>query len=97
MGRFSREEIDAAFQHFQEAADQSAKSGDWREWSECFTEDADYYEHHYGKMHGRQAIFDWIQSTIAPSWLDCRNSTASSKRLPASRHSCSTSANVVWP
>ena len=53
MGRFSREEIDAAFQHFQEAADQSAKSGDWRAWSECFTEDADYYEHHYGKMHGR--------------------------------------------
>jgi len=74
VGRFTREEIEAAFQHFQEAADQSAKTGDWRAWSECFTEDADYYEHHYGKMHGRQAIYDWIQSTMTdPAFADMRN------------------------
>ena len=63
MGQYSRQEIEDAFQHFQEAADRSAKSGDWREWSECFTEDATYYEHHYGKMEGRQAIYEWIQQT----------------------------------
>ena len=74
MGRFTRDEIEAAFQHFQEAADRSAKSGDWREWSECFTEDADYYEHHYGKMHGRDAIHQWIQTTMAdPNVADMRN------------------------
>ena len=65
MGQFTRDEIEAAFQHFQEAADRSAKSGDWREWSECFTEDADYYEHHYGKMHGREDIATWISKTMA--------------------------------
>jgi len=65
MGKFSRAEIEAAFQHFQDAAERSAKSGEWKEWSECFTEDADYYEHLYGKMHGRQAIYDWIQKTMS--------------------------------
>lgn len=74
MSRFTRAEIEAAFQHFQAAADQSAKTGDWRAWSECFTEDADYYEHHYGKMHGREAIYQWIQSTMVdPYFADMRN------------------------
>ena len=64
MGKYTRDEIEKAFQHFQDTADRSAKSGDWHEWSECFTEDAEYYEHHYGRMHGRKAIFDWIQQTM---------------------------------
>jgi hypothetical protein len=64
MGKYTRQEIDDAFRHFQEAADQSAKSKDWRAWSECFTEDASYFEHHYGKMQGRQAIYEWIQKTM---------------------------------
>ena len=64
MGKFSRAEIEDAFRHFQEAADRSAKSGDWREWSECFTEDAEYYEHHYGRFSGREAIYQWIQTTM---------------------------------
>lgn len=65
MGKFTRDEIEQAFQHFQDTADRSAKSGDWREWSECFTEDAEYYEHHYGRMQGRAAIYDWIQKTMS--------------------------------
>jgi hypothetical protein len=65
VGRFTRDEIEGAFQHFQDAADRSAKSGDWREWSECFTEDAEYYEHHYGRFKGRPAILDWIQQTMS--------------------------------
>jgi hypothetical protein len=64
MGQYSRQEIEDAFRHFQEAADRSAKSGEWREWSECFTEDATYYEHHYGRMEGREAIYRWIQKTM---------------------------------
>src|SRR5437870_5156221 len=74
VGTFTRDEIERAFQSFQDAAERSAKSGDWREWSECFTEDADYYEHHYGRMKGREAIYDWIQSTMSePINRDMRN------------------------
>jgi SnoaL-like domain len=65
MGRFDRDEIEDAFRHFQEAADRSAKSGDWTEWAGCFTEDAEYYEHHYGRMKGRTAILRWINETMA--------------------------------
>ncbi len=65
MGRYTHDEIEDAFRRFQEAADRSAKSGDWREWSECFTEDATYCEHHYGRFEGRQAIYDWIQATMS--------------------------------
>ena len=74
VGKFTRDEIEKAFQHFQDTADRSAKSGDWREWSECFTEDAEYYEHHYGRMQGRQAIYDWIQSTMTePLFAEMRD------------------------
>jgi SnoaL-like protein len=65
MGSFDRGEIEDAFRHFQDAADRSAKSGDWTEWAGCFTEDAEYYEHHYGRMKGRAAILKWINETMA--------------------------------
>ena len=65
MATFTRDEIDDAFTKFQEAAEVSAKSGDWTKWSECFTEDAEYVEHHYGKFKGRKAIYEWIQSTMS--------------------------------
>jgi hypothetical protein len=61
---YSRAEIQAAFDRFQAASATCAKSGDWREWSECFTEDASYYEHHFGRLEGRQAILDWITETM---------------------------------
>ena len=64
MGTYSRDEIEKAFQSFQDTAARCGASGDWQEWSECFTEDAEYYEHHYGRMKGRQAILDWINSTM---------------------------------
>jgi hypothetical protein len=64
VGEYTRDEIEQAFQHFQDASERSAKSGDWREWSECFTEDARYYEHHYGHFEGRAQIFDWIMKTM---------------------------------
>ena len=64
MPKFTRDEIEQAFQTFQDRAKAAGKSHDWEEWSHCFTEDADYYEHHYGRMKGRQAILDWITSTM---------------------------------
>src|SRR5688500_9778570 len=62
--KFTRDEIEQAFQTFQDRAKAAGKSHDWEEWSHCFTEDADYYEHHYGRMKGRAEILKWIQSTM---------------------------------
>jgi hypothetical protein len=64
VGTFTRQEIEDAFQRFQDKAELSATSGDWQAWSESFTEDAEYYEHHYGRFKGRDAIREWIQKTM---------------------------------
>ena len=63
---FTRAEIEDAFQRFQETAERSAKKGEWSEWvNSSFTEDAKYYEHHYGHMQGRTEILQWINATMA--------------------------------
>jgi len=62
---YTREEIEAAFTRFQEAAEESVANGDWTPWADCFTEDAEYYEHHYGRFEGRAAILQWISTTMA--------------------------------
>jgi hypothetical protein len=71
MGTYARDEIEAAFANYQAASKQAGKSGDWRPWGECFTEDAEYYEHHFGRMKGRQAIVDWITETMKAFPNDC--------------------------
>jgi hypothetical protein len=61
---FRRAEIEAAFRHYQEVAAVAAAHQDWSAWVECFTPDVHYIEHHYGEIHGREAVLDWIQSTM---------------------------------
>ncbi|MFP6605765.1 MAG: nuclear transport factor 2 family protein [Myxococcota bacterium] len=65
MGRYSRAEIEDAFQKFQETALAAGTSGDWNPWADLFTEDATYIEHLFGKMGGREAIRRWITTTMA--------------------------------
>lgn len=65
MGRWSREELEEAFQLYQETALKAGTSGDWRPWADLFTEDATYIEHHYGTFGGREAIYNWIQNTMS--------------------------------
>jgi len=65
LGRWSRDEIEEAFQLYQETALKAGTSGDWRAWADLFTEDATYVEHHYGTFGGREAIYNWIQSTMS--------------------------------
>lgn len=60
MARWSREEIEQAFDVYQTAALKGGKTGNWRDWANCFTEDATYFEHHYGRYWGRERIFEWI-------------------------------------
>lgn len=64
MGRWSREEIEEAFDKFQAGALKGAQTKDWTDWSMCFTEDATYVEHHYGRFWGRETIFNWITKTM---------------------------------
>ena len=62
---YSRSEMEAAFRRFNETAAHGGATGDWVPWSECFTEDATYYEHHYGHFTGRAEILAWITATMA--------------------------------
>jgi ketosteroid isomerase-like protein len=64
MGQWSRDEIEAAFVTYQERAAEAGRTGDWAPWAALFTEDATYFEHLYGEMHGRAAIEAWIQRTM---------------------------------
>ena len=65
MGRWSRDELEEAFRLYQQTALEAGTSGDWRPWADLFTEDATYIEHHYGTFGGREAIYNWIQSTMS--------------------------------
>ncbi len=65
MGRWSRDELEEAFQIYQETALKAGTSGDWRPWADLFTEDATYIEHHCGTFGGREAIYNWIQSAMS--------------------------------
>jgi hypothetical protein len=65
MGRWSRDELEEAFSAYQAAALAAGTSGDWNAWADLFTEDATYYEHHYGRFGGREAIRRWITTTMA--------------------------------
>jgi hypothetical protein len=65
MGEFTRDEIERAFTAYQEAGERAGATGDWAAWADQFTEDATYVEHHYGRFEGREAIRDWISSTMS--------------------------------
>ena len=56
MGRFSRDEIEAAFRHYQVQGRDSARSGDWARWGLMFTEDVTYIEQQVGEWGGRWGI-----------------------------------------
>lgn len=64
MTQWSRAELAAAFEHYQETVRRAADSGDWSLFSDLFVEDADYNEHAYGRFTGRAAIRDWIIQTM---------------------------------
>jgi hypothetical protein len=64
-GRWSRAEIEEAFAVYQRKAADAGRSGDWREWTDQFTDDAVYIEHHYGRFEGREAIHAWISSCMS--------------------------------
>ena len=62
MAKFTRDELERAFQHYWRTG---AVGEDWDKWADLFTEDAEYIEHLYGTFKGREAIRTWIASTMA--------------------------------
>ncbi len=66
MGRFSLEELKQAFEAYDQTRIRCSETGDWSRYADLFTEDADYYEHAYGDMKGREQIREWIVKVMAP-------------------------------
>jgi hypothetical protein len=65
VGQWTRTELEDAFERYRAAAAKGGETGDWNDWVELFSDDATYVEHHYGTMHGREAIRGWIQTTMS--------------------------------
>jgi hypothetical protein len=66
MGGWSRDELDRAFSHYKEAADEARRSGDWGRYiDDLFTDDLTYIEHEFGTFHGKQAARDWLTSVMS--------------------------------
>ena len=65
MKDFDEAEVRGAVAAYIACAERASSSGDWNEWAELFTPDAEYYEHEYGRFHGREAIRQWITSVMA--------------------------------
>jgi hypothetical protein len=65
VSRFERDEIERAYAHYREVATRCGRAGQWDDWADLFTEDARYVEHLYGTFEGREAIRQWITTTMA--------------------------------
>jgi hypothetical protein len=64
MGRWSRAELEAAFEHYQSEVRRAIAEDDWGIFADLFTEDATYVEHLFGRFQGREAIRAWITRTM---------------------------------
>ncbi|NMO02566.1 SnoaL-like domain-containing protein [Gordonia sp. TBRC 11910] len=65
MGQFSRAELEAEFQLFEDRANTAAVTHDWDQWADQFAIDAEYVEHAMGNFGGREEIRPWIKKTMS--------------------------------
>jgi SnoaL-like domain len=61
---FSREELTAAFERFEETVTRAAQTRDWDPWVEQYTDDVTYIEHAAGTWKGRDEVRAWIWKTM---------------------------------
>lgn len=64
MGRWSRAELESAFDEHKQVVVGIGQSWDWSRFADQFTEDATYVEHSYGRFEGREQIRNWIVKTM---------------------------------
>jgi ketosteroid isomerase-like protein len=57
---YPKEEVESEFQKYVARG----VANDWSAWADQFTEDARYVEHAMGNFEGREAIREWIVSTM---------------------------------
>ena len=63
---FPREEIEAELEKYRARGDLAVATGDWDQWADQFTADAQYREHHYGYFRSQDEIRAWINSVMQP-------------------------------
>jgi SnoaL-like domain len=61
---FSRDELAAAFETFEQTVARAAETQDWDAWVAHYTDDITYVEHAAGTMHGRAEVREWIYRTM---------------------------------
>lgn len=66
MGKVSREELERAFERYNQLRDRSAETGDWTIFGDAFTDDVEFIDHSQPAMHGREAMVDWLVKALAP-------------------------------
>ena len=59
---WDRDELEQAFRKYRQAG---AVGENWVAWADCFTDGADYVEHVFGRMKGRETIRAWIKPIMA--------------------------------
>jgi hypothetical protein len=64
-GRWSRRELEDAFEHYQSEVRRACAANDWNIFADLFVEDATYLEHAFGEFRGREAIRGWITTTMS--------------------------------
>ena len=61
-----RDEVLREFEAYRQRGRLAFATGDWDQWTQQFTLDARYFEHHYGRFEGRDAIRNWIVGVMQP-------------------------------
>jgi ketosteroid isomerase-like protein len=64
MADWTREELLNAFADFQTQVQRCVDTGDWEHFVQCFTPDATYVEHAYGRFSGHDEIRRWVTRTM---------------------------------
>lgn len=63
---YPRDEIEREFLAYRERGRIAVATGDWDQWADQFTDDARYFEHHYGRFNGQAEIRAWITGVMKP-------------------------------
>ena len=63
---FPRDEVEAEFAKYRKRGEIAVATGNWDQWADQFTADAQYREHHYGYFNGQDEIRAWIKGVMQP-------------------------------